>query len=551
MDMLEKTPRAEVTVYTPLSSPSKLPLPMQAVSIGRASDCTIPIRDRFLSRKHAEIVPVEGGLWILKDCGSANGTFVNGLRVDEQRLLHRGDRIRLGDSEILFEADLEEGENISVGEGRISPTISIPLRDIYDTQPGQGSDIQRLQILSSLAMELIEDKPLHQLFGFIADRVSEYLAPSRLAVALLADDGTSFRSVEVRRLDAADQTELTISRTLIREVVDEKKVLAFVDTSADAKLHEAKSIVMQGIRSAVIAPIMFGEAVAGVLYLDYLLTQHSISDEDVRLIGQVARLASIKLETTRLREESIEKRLIEEELRTAGAIQRRLLPDQPPVLAGFTLAGSNRPCRTVSGDYFDFVEIPDGPTWFVIGDVSGKGFTAALLMTSLQSAFRIFVKSNPSPAELTTKLNNALHEIIPSSKFVTLIAGRVDPATGVLEYANAGHVPPLVVRRDTMDELRQTDLLLGLFPTAKYRDHQLTLGPGESLVMFTDGAGECASPDGNELGSQGICDALKVTYGYSAEQIAELLRTTVADHAGDADDLGDDLTIVVVSRNPA
>src|SRR5213075_1126549 len=140
-------------------------------------------------------------------------------------------------------------------------------------------------------------------------------------------------------------------------------------------------------------------------------------------------------------------------------IQRRLLPPPPSGIAGFSFASANHPCRTVSGDYYDFVVRPDGRIYFAIADVSGKGVTAGLMMAGLQASFRIFCKSNPTPAELVSQLNVALKENLPQSKFVTLFLGRLDTNTGLIEYANAGHTPPLLVARDSVTELGETDLL--------------------------------------------------------------------------------------------
>src|SRR5262249_55673233 len=163
--MTTAAPRAEVTIYAPSASPYRQQLHADAVSIGRASDCSIPIKDRYLSRKHAEIAPVNG-TWFLKDCGSANGTFLNGTRVDRDRQLHTGDRIRLGDTEILFEsAEHITDRMLAIADTSAKTTIAIPVRDLeevrYDT-----ADPAKLKTLSQLAAELLEDKPLDQLFGF-------------------------------------------------------------------------------------------------------------------------------------------------------------------------------------------------------------------------------------------------------------------------------------------------------------------------------------------------------------------------------------------------
>jgi serine phosphatase RsbU (regulator of sigma subunit) len=546
--MESPTPRAEVTVYSPLFSPFRQPLIGEAISIGRASDCSIPIKDRYLSRKHAEIIAA-GNAWILKDLGSANGTYLNGSRVERDEQLKTGDRIRLGDTEIVFEtSDRSTDRFIAVADNtNASPTIAIPVNDISDAPESQ--DVARLHTLTQLARELIEDRPMDELFGFIVDRVMEHLHPSRAAIALLGHDGRSFTKVEVRRQDESDASELKISHTLLAEVVEEKKALAFVDVGADEKLRTAQSIIMQGIHSILCAPLMIGNSVVGVLYVDFLFTQRSIAEDDVRLVAQIGRFAATKLETTRLREEAIQKRIMDEELKTASGIQRRLLPAAPAGIDGFTFVGRNQPCRTVSGDYYDFAIRPDGKVYFVIGDVSGKGVTAGLMMAGLQVAFRIFSKSDPDPATLVTQLNVALKENLPQSKFVTLFLGRLDTTNGRIEYVNAGHTPPLLLSKTGAVELNESDLLLGVIARAEFTNRELQLAPGDSLVLFTDGVTEARDADGNDLGSNVIGNALITLHGTDADSISRAVNETVLNHVGDAENLDDDVTLLIVSRS--
>jgi sigma-B regulation protein RsbU (phosphoserine phosphatase) len=544
-------PRAEVTVYSPLFSPFRQQLQGTAVTIGRASDCSIPIKDRYLSRKHAEII-VEHGAWILKDCGSANGTYLNGSRMERDHPLRTGDRIRLGDTEIVFEtAEHNTDRMLAVADTSPSMTISIPVNEIE--QPGGGKsdtgDLAKLKTLNLLARELIEDRPTEELFGFIVDRVLEHTQASRAALGLLGPDGKSFVNVEVRRQDRSDSSELRISHTVLSEVVEEKKALAFMDVSVDEKLSRAQSIIMQGIRSILCAPLMIGDAVVGVLYVDYLFTQRKISEEDVRLVAQIARFAAIKLETTRLREEAIQKRIMDEELKTASVIQRGLLPPAPTGIEGYTFSGANRPCRTVSGDYFDFVRRPNGQIYFVIADVSGKGITAGLMMAGLQASFRIFCKNDPTPAALVSQLNDALKDTLPQSKFVTLFLGRLHLATGLIEYANAGHTPPLWLRNDGAEELGETDLVLGIVTRAEFRSHSLQLAPGDSLILFTDGVTEAENEEGQDLGSlDHVRTRLAAMHGDDADALTSAIEAVVFDHMGDAP-LADDVTLLVVSRD--
>jgi sigma-B regulation protein RsbU (phosphoserine phosphatase) len=543
--MTTAAPRAEVTIYTPLATPIRQQLEVATISIGRASDCTIPIKDRYLSRRHAEIAPINGS-WMLKDCGSANGTFLNGLRVDRDRPLHTGDRIRLGDTEILFEsAEHITDRFLSVADTTSKTTIAIPMRDIEDKRYDTG-DPAKLKTLSQLAAELLEDQPLDELFGFISDRVLLHTKASRVAIGLLRADGKSFVTAEVRRQDPSDTSELRVSRTVLEQVVKEKKALAFVDITGDEKLKRVQSIVAQGIRSILCAPMVIADSVVGVLYVDYLVNR-MISEEDVRLIAQIARFAAIKLETTRLREDAIQKRIMDEELKTASVIQRRLLPPAPTGVTGYTFAGMNRPCRTVSGDYYDFVVRPDGRVYFVIADVSGKGVTAGLLMAGLQASFRIFTRNDPKPAELMMQLNVALKDNLPQSKFVTLFLGRLDTQTGVVEYANAGHTPPFWIQRHKVEELAETDLVLGVISRAQYNNRTMQLAPGDSLVIFTDGLSEAEGIEQQEVASATLEKKLATLHGASAEDLVQAIEDLVLTDVDTP--VTDDVTLVVVSRN--
>jgi len=548
-------PTAEVTVFTPLLTPTRHKLGGTLQTIGRSADCDIPIRDRYLSRHHAELHLSANGGWIVRDLGSANGTYVNGHRLERDYLLRTGDRIRIGDTEVVYRLDHSTDRLLAVAESKISAKFSIPVQEIestdrFETGKLTPAAIERLRILNALAAELIEDRPLDQLFGFIVDRIMEHLRPSRAAIGLLADNSSSFTSVEVRRSDHTDASELMISHTLLAELVEEKKALAFFDVSEDEKLSQAKSIIMQGIHSVLCAPLTIGDRVVGVLYVDFLFTQREISEEDVRLVAQIARFAAMKLETTRLREESMQKRLMDEELRTAYLIQKGLLPDAPPSTPGYTFEGRNRPCRTVSGDYYDFVVRDDGRIYFVIADVSGKGVTAALIMAGLQASFRIFTKSDPTPGVLLEQMNAAIHETIPRSKFVTIFAGRIDPGTGAIEYANAGHTPPIWVRADSCIELSDTDLLLGMKTLTRYREQSIALSPGEALLLFTDGITEAETLEGEQLGTERFHGARTRLFAHAARDIADEIEGIVFDFTS-GEPLEDDLTLMVVARNSA
>jgi sigma-B regulation protein RsbU (phosphoserine phosphatase) len=316
----------------------------------------------------------------------------------------------------------------------------------------------------------------------------------------------------------------------------------------DEKLAQAQSIVLQDIRSAVCAPLMVGDAVLGVLYLDFRAARGAVTHEDVRLIAQIARFAAVKLETTRLREEAVAKAMMDEELRTAYGIQSRLLPESMPLISGYTFAATNKPCKTVSGDYYDVVVRPDGRIYFIVADVSGKGITAALIMSALATAFNIFSRTNPSPSELMGQMNAMLAPKTSPSKFATVVVGVLDPESGAVEYTNAGHVAPLVISKSGVAQLTTTDLVIGLFPGAQYRTQTLQLDPGDALVLFTDGVTEAENEEEEQLGLAPVAKMLGELHRADAPRLLTSIDEQVRLHLGTVP-ANDDVTMLAVARN--
>jgi serine phosphatase RsbU (regulator of sigma subunit) len=536
----------DIVVYPKGEEPIRRSLSGGSLTMGRSPDCSLQIHDRFLSRKHIELRD-EGERWLLLDCGSANGTWLNGIPVKAAMTLRPGDSIRIGETEILFGVTRTD-RLLAVESTTQTTTNSVRLSEALEKGAGSTRAFERSQALNKLAIELLEDRPLGELFDFILDRVVETFEPSRAALALFGRGHAGFDTIKVRRADDDDIADLVLSRTLLNEVVEEKRIVSILDTGLDDKLSQAHSIVSQQIRSALCAPLLVQDKVLGVLYVDFLMTNRILDDDDICLVGQIARFAATKLDTTRLREESLLKQRIEEELRTAYVVQSRILPAQPPEVPGYSLAGLNRPARMVSGDYYDFVVRPDGRVYFVIADVSGKGITAALLMSSLAMAFNIFAGQDPSPSDLVGKLNAMLAPRLGPAKFVTLFAGLIDPAKpGEICFANAGHLPPLVFNASGAVEAGDTDIVMGVFANSAYRDQTLLLGEGDSLVLFTDGVAEAENATGDLLGTDGVAKALRGRHFLDAEEIVNAVDMAVSSFLSGAEQ-HDDVTILAITR---
>ena len=206
------------------------------------------------------------------------------------------------------------------------------------------------------------------------------------------------------------------------------------------------------------------------------------------------------------------------------------------------------PCRTVGGDYYDFLPYSDGRLALVVGDVSGKGFPAALLMSSLQARVHMLRETNPDPASAVTLLNRSFAERCPAGKFITFFYALLDPATGGLKFSNAGHNYPLLLRADgTVEELVGGGMVLGLFPMVHYELLETQLRRGDLLALYSDGVTESCSPSGEELGEQGLADFLMERKAMSCQEMATSLIDHVRKWHG-SNAFSDDFTILLVRR---
>lgn len=533
-------PRLEVTLLRPHASPQKLQIDRDVITIGRSSSCAIPIENRYLSRTHAEIVS-EGGGWVLRDNGSVNGTFVNGTRVEAPVKIGPGDHIQVGDAELV------------IGTDDAQPFASLdktaPVTEFFLAEGEVKESADRTRILHRLALELIADRPMSELFDFILDRVVDVMHPSRAALALLTGDDESAKIVNIRPKER-DPRELTISRTLLRQVIQERKVIVFTEDSSNASIAMAKSIVAQSIYSALCAPLIAGDSVLGVLYIDYQITRRRISEDDAQLAAQIARVAAIKLESTRLREAALEKGKLEETLKLAQAIQMRMLPQHLPAPtpdSPFDIAAAIRPAKQVGGDFYDFYATADAKLYFCIGDVSGKGIPAALMMAVSRALFRSFILAGRDPAAILSAVNRQLCDETDEAMFVTAFCGVLDLRTGELRCANAGHNPPLIVGTDgTVHPLpTRPGLVLGYLPRFDYKEESTTLARGELLYLYTDGISEAANAREELFSVERLEEVLRNHCADDVRAVATATIAAVSRFVGDAPQ-SDDLTLLCI-----
>lgn len=255
----------------------------------------------------------------------------------------------------------------------------------------------------------------------------------------------------------------------------------------------------------------------------------------------------------RLLRESLEKTRLEGELEIAREVQNRLFPQAAPEVSGIRLYGLCKPARTVSGDYYDFLRLDSGRVAVVVGDISGKGISAALLMATLQSALhaQFYDGHNGSPAvwpaetaEVVSRLNRQLYASTPREKYVTLFYGVYDSATRKLAYTNAGHLPPVLFRQNRIQRLEGGGTVVGLFPSVRYTQAEIEIEPGDLLLAFTDGMTEPENSFGQEFGEERLLDVAQRARSSPPEIMMNEIYRAVSDWTG-SPELQDDMTLVV------
>jgi len=319
---------------------------------------------------------------------------------------------------------------------------------------------------------------------------------------------------------------------------------AYEDSRFDRSLDQKTGF---RTRSMLCVPIKNrGQRVVGVLQL-LNKTHGSFGPRDLEFLSGISDHMAIAMENATLHMELLEKQRMEQELALGREIQSRLLPSAPVDVRGVELGALSLPCYEVGGDYFDFIELPDGDLGLAIGDVSGKGVSAALIMSSVQAALRVAAPIEDDLARLVARLNALIYRSASGRKYATFFFARYTPLTGLLRYVNAGHNPPYVVTASTLTEIGSTGRPIGLLPESSYTEETIELPPGSTLFLYTDGLNEAADPDEVEFGNDRLRELFLAQRSVPLTEIpSRVLDAIIAFERGAK--ATDDKTIVVMRR---
>ena len=324
----------------------------------------------------------------------------------------------------------------------------------------------------------------------------------------------------------------------------------------DVKSHEAMvnrpEIYVDDV-SVMISPLRYAGKDLGVLAVARRHEDGDFSQNDFAVFRSVAEQSAFAIGNARVHRDANEKKAIEGELRNAREVQRVLLPQEDPKVAGFRINGTNLPAKIISGDYYDYIDLHDGKLGVVIADVSGKGVPAGLLMAMCRSLLRAVSMTDASPSAVLAAVNGYLFPDIREDMFISLIYGVLDPETGSLTFARAGHEPAMVYRKNTgtVEISKPRGLAVGIDSGGVFarvtRDETLHLDSGDCVLLFTDGVKEAINAHDEEFGTDRLADVFRDAAKLGAEAIVERVQEAVSDFTGDGPQL-DDVTIVAIEK---
>lgn len=529
-----------------------VPLNRDRIMLGRSSNCELCYPDDAgLSRQHMALTRT-GLDWRVEDLGSKNGTLLNGRRLEGPAPFRSGDRIAAGHLIIEF-ADVTgfvpETVVFVENEDSFSTTATTVVANLEAVIGPQATDLNQTTIMQGnpqmralirAGRELSEHRPLGELFQVIMDLSMEAVMAGR--GVLMTMEG---QQLHVR---AARGEGFKISTTVRDRVLQKKESLLVRDAQLDQSLKGQMSIVEQKVRSVIAVPLQTNDRVIGLIYLDSPHRVREFSREDLNLLTVMANVAAIRIEHVRLNEVEEVERAMTKEMEQAALIQKRLLPGAAPAVEGLDIAGKATSCRAVGGDYYDFLKFPDGRVGVLVGDVAGKGMPASLLMSSLQARVHVLFEDGDDLAHKMGRLNRSTCQNCPENRFITFFMTVVDPATGELVYANAGHNPPLLVRAaGGFETLGGGGMILGIMPKAAYTESKAVMQSGDVLVLFSDGVTEAPDPRAEEFGEARLAALVASLINRPAAEIVESIHAAVAEYTEGAP-AADDITVVAVRR---
>jgi sigma-B regulation protein RsbU (phosphoserine phosphatase) len=511
-------------------------------SVGRKVDKDLVIADPRVSRDHALIVS-ENGVFFVVDQGSKHGTFVNGERVQRQKL-ERNDRLEFGVRDVAYVIF----HPLHMQSSNTAREFLSQISGIHIST--ETTDLEKLTLFLEAARKLNTIGVLDEIFVTLLDATLKLTRAERGYVFMKNEDGNLRLAAGRNSKGEPLLDDKTISHSILDETLKSNSEFVITDTSQSLDLAGRQSIVAYDLRTVICIPLRKPQVqatrdaqggatgsgeVMGALYVDSRFASRDISSVSNEILQAIAIEAASLIENARLVQTEEAARRYQQELSIAAGIQQRLMAVTIPEVPFARLAGRNLSCKEIGGDFFDAVNTEDGLA-IVLADVSGKGVSAALLASTLQGMIYSQLTARMPLVEIVTAVNRFFTHKHIGEKYATVIVARIHP-DGELEYVNCGHVPPLLVSNQSVNRPTHGNLPVGLLKDATYESDRCRMKPGDRLVLVTDGVTEAENARGDFFEDSRL--EIVAAKSHSLEDIF----TAVADFCSGTP-LSDDCTVV-------
>jgi sigma-B regulation protein RsbU (phosphoserine phosphatase) len=516
-----------------------VPITKAQLCIGRRTESDLRLVGSDVSREHAEIVEVDGE-WVLRDKGSRYGTYVNGESITEHKLAN-GDRVQFGrasGADVVFLT----GEGVSHTDRSHASAVN---------------DLRQLAALLEALRALGSGRVVDEVLALVLDAAIDVAGAERGFIML----STNGSALEMKLARAKGRitlpgTGFNTSRKIPEEVfvTGELKIVADLLDGDLANVH--MGTVALGIRHVACIPLRAVRFLdradmkqnettnIGVLYLDSREKGSLLAPHTRTALDTLAAEAGVAIENARLYRETLDKARLEHELKIAAEIQKALLPEGNHEGAFFNASGTSVQARSIGGDFFDLIDMPDGGFGFLVGDVAGKGPAAALLTSKILGIFSAFASVGDDPAQTVDHINKVLTKRQIDARYATLLYGQLQP-NGKLMFCNGGQNPPLVFGVDGLRRIEAGGMPVGLFEAAPYANDSIEMKPGDTMILYSDGVTEAHNVAGDEFGEERMVEVLKAYYKQPATVVLDKLIEAVKVFATGAEQY-DDVTALVV-----
>ena len=411
------------------------------------------------------------------------------------------------------------------------------------------TSLQELSILNDIATAVSSTLSLNRIIELIVNKCIKHMGVEQSSIMLydFNNAASPFHTI-VRKADVSDFSRpYRFDEQLTGWMLKNQRTLVIDDFKNDTRFYTGNSEGLL-INSLLCTPLIFKGKMIGVISVFNKKEGKKFNRDDQRLLSIIASQSAHVIESARLLEEEKQYMSIREELRMAKDIQVNLLPKEIPKIPGYDIKAINIPAREVGGDYYDFISISETRIGFCLGDVSGKGLPAAVLMGNLQATIRGQTLIDSPCRERISRANKLLFGSTDPSKFATLFYGILDFETHKICYCNAGHNYPYLFHNDSSyKRLDIGGILLGCIPDTPYDDTIIQIKPGDNLILYTDGFTEAFNKDEEEFGEERFGEILNNNHHDSSQNLVDKLIEAVRKHS-EGEPQTDDMTIMIIKR---